>query len=283
MEQSNAIVQSERLPRLIEQAAAALAQATTAAEVLEAVELADVAYSAAKMASRLAKAKEAHDTVRAACRKATADALIIGEQARCRLVDEYDAAQRRGEVARRSDGPAIRDDLVPNGDKIATVEDIGLTRKQIHEARFWRDAESANPGIIKRTLDALLADGKEPTRAELRRAIAPKPKPPPIVQPTTHTPAPPPREEEDDAEKVDPGVITFYPSISVAVIRLILERKGEEREDLINLKPLFELMCKFIENTLDCIDDGTLTATGDCPDEWDRLKVVMESVFSREG
>jgi hypothetical protein len=40
-------------------------------------------------------------------------------------------------VAKRSDGTAIRDH-VPNGNKVATVTDIGLTRKQVHEARIVR-------------------------------------------------------------------------------------------------------------------------------------------------
>ena len=49
---STAIAQPERLPRLIEQAAAALAKATTAAEVLEARDAAALAYNAAKAAAR---------------------------------------------------------------------------------------------------------------------------------------------------------------------------------------------------------------------------------------
>ena len=48
---------SATLPRLIEQAAAALAAATTAAEVLDAKDKADVAYTAAKTAARFATLK----------------------------------------------------------------------------------------------------------------------------------------------------------------------------------------------------------------------------------
>jgi hypothetical protein len=40
---------------------------------------------------------------------------------------EYDAAQARGEVATRADGPAIRDH-VPEENKIAMVADLGLSR-----------------------------------------------------------------------------------------------------------------------------------------------------------
>ena len=69
-------VQPERLPALIERAAAALAQATTAAEILDAHDQAKVAYDVAKLAARLLKAKEAYDEVVAACRKTMADAGV---------------------------------------------------------------------------------------------------------------------------------------------------------------------------------------------------------------
>lgn len=52
----------------------------------------------------------------------------------------------------------------------ATVTDLGLTRKAIHEARQLRDAEAADPGVIRRTLDTRLAQGKEPTKAAVRKA-----------------------------------------------------------------------------------------------------------------
>jgi hypothetical protein len=69
--------------------------------------------------------------------------------AKRRLADEYDAAQERGEVAKRSDGSAIRDH-VPGENKVATAADIGIPRKEIHEARIIRDAERADPGITRR-------------------------------------------------------------------------------------------------------------------------------------
>jgi hypothetical protein len=45
-------------------------------------------------------------------------------------------------------------------------------RKDIHEARAIRDAEERNPGVVRRTVDAALAAGKEPTKAGIRKAIA---------------------------------------------------------------------------------------------------------------
>jgi hypothetical protein len=64
---------------------------------------------------------------------------------RPRSADEYDAAQERGEVVGPHNGARNR---VPQVNAIATVSDLGLTRKAIHEARQLRDAEAAVPGII---------------------------------------------------------------------------------------------------------------------------------------
>lgn len=45
----------------------------------------------------------------------------------------------------------------------ATVADLGLTRKAIHEARQVRDAEAADPGVVRRTVDAAVEERREPT------------------------------------------------------------------------------------------------------------------------
>ena len=157
---------SENLPGLIDRAASMLASAKTAAEVLEAREAAGLAYDIAKRAARLKNAKAAHDDLVAAAHRAQADALEIEAAAKRRLADEYDAAQARGEVA--SDG---RPKTVVGGNGIpATSTDLGLRRDQIHEARRLRDAEAADPGIVRRTLDAKLERGEEPTRSAVRRA-----------------------------------------------------------------------------------------------------------------
>jgi hypothetical protein len=81
------------LTALIDRASKALAGARSAAEVLEARDMASVAYDAARKAVRLGKAKRAHDEVIAAAYRAQADALEIEAQAKRRLADEYDAAQ----------------------------------------------------------------------------------------------------------------------------------------------------------------------------------------------
>lgn len=90
-------------------------------------------------------------------------------QAKRRLADEYDAAQQRGEVRTQGDGRPIS---VPDGNTSATVTDLGLTRKQVHEARQLRNAEAVDPGVIRRTLDERLAHGQEPTKAAVRAAVS---------------------------------------------------------------------------------------------------------------
>jgi hypothetical protein len=157
---------SQTLPGLVQRAAAQLASATNAAEVLDARDTARVAYDAAKSAARFAKAKGAHDELIAKAHRAQADALEIEAMAKRRLADEYDAAQLRGEVRTQADNNAFS-----KAEK-AGFADIGLTGKDIHEARQIRDAEETYPGIVKRTLDAALDAGEEPTRAAVRRATS---------------------------------------------------------------------------------------------------------------
>jgi hypothetical protein len=84
----NTIANVNSLTEMIKRAAAALAQATTAAEVLDAKAHAMVAYDAAKTAARFAKAKQAHAEIIAACHRAQFDALKI--EAQPKLVEHVD-------------------------------------------------------------------------------------------------------------------------------------------------------------------------------------------------
>jgi hypothetical protein len=128
-----------------------------------------IAYDAAKSAGRLARAKQAHDEVISTVYRAQADALEIESMAKRRLADEYDAAQDRGEV-RKAGNSSQAEELI-------AAADIGLSHKEIHEARQIRDAEEVDPGIVRRTLDRLISSGEEPTKAAVRREIAARPEP----------------------------------------------------------------------------------------------------------
>lgn len=158
---------AESLPAMVGRAASALGNARSAAEILDARDMAGIAYDAAKRTARLAKAKKAHDDLIDAAHQAQADALEIEASAKSRLADEYDQAQERGEVV----GPKGGGDSTVPVRNAATAADIGLTRKDIHEARLFRDAEKVEPGIIRRTLEETLDRGDEPSKAELRRVV----------------------------------------------------------------------------------------------------------------
>lgn len=159
---------SQDLPGLIDRAASVLSDAKTAAEVLEARELAGLAYDVAKRTARLERAKGAHDDVIAAAHRAQAHALEIEARAKRCLADEYDAAQAKGEVHRGGRPKTVSDE---NGFGVATSTDLGLSRKDIHEARQLRDAEAAEPGVVRQALDERLDAGAEPTRAALRKMV----------------------------------------------------------------------------------------------------------------
>lgn len=162
-----AIIPSETLPVLIDRATAALDSARDSAEVLEARDMARVAYDAAKSAGRIAKAKQAHDSIISDVHRAQAHALAIRARAEMRLAEEYDAAQERDEIAKQgshfSEGKVRSADVLPP--------------KDLHEARKLRDAEQAEPGLIRRSLDAMIERGEEPTRAALKREIVDRPQP----------------------------------------------------------------------------------------------------------
>jgi hypothetical protein len=101
--------------------------------------LAFPAYSVGS--ARLAKAKGAHDELIAKAHRAQADALEIEAMAKRRLADEYDAAQERGEVGKRGDFGGV----TSRGEDTPTAAEVGLTHKDIHEARQIRDAEETDP------------------------------------------------------------------------------------------------------------------------------------------
>lgn len=163
-----AVIAPGALPSFIATAARKLANATSAAEVLDARDHARAAYDAAKAAARFARIKGAYDEVIVQIHSTQADALEIECAAKRRLAEEYDAAQERGEV-RANGRPNFSDE-----GKVTAAE-IGLTPKEIHEARELREAEDADPGVTRRTLDDLMKVSAEPTKAALKRVILKRP------------------------------------------------------------------------------------------------------------
>jgi uncharacterized protein YjiS (DUF1127 family) len=79
--------------------------------------------------------------------------------AKRRLADEYHAAQERGKL-RRSAAIQRSINVLNKNNDLPTAADLGLSRKDIHEARAVRDAEKADPGIVRRTLNAAVSAGR---------------------------------------------------------------------------------------------------------------------------
>jgi hypothetical protein len=150
---------AETLPRVIDRAVAALSSARSSAEILEARELASAAYDAA---ARFAKMRHASDDVMDRARHAQSFALEIETLALRRLADEYDKAQQSGQVASGRDGSRR---FKP------TTSEVGLSHNLVYRSRVARDAELREPGITRRTLDAALAAGQEPTKKNLNRVL----------------------------------------------------------------------------------------------------------------
>lgn len=161
------------LPALVRRAAAALAGAETAAEVLEAKALANFAYDAAKAAARFARAKGAFDEVMSAVYRSQADALEIEAMAKRRIADEYDTGlvngtmRRKGQWATREDRPVA---IILNRDKLSRAE-VGLAAHDINSGRKISAAELVFPGITGSVAHELADAGTEPTKAAVSREV----------------------------------------------------------------------------------------------------------------
>ncbi|MCO5080902.1 MAG: SAM-dependent methyltransferase [Rhizobiaceae bacterium] len=137
----------------------------TEGDVMAARMLASGAYDQAKAAASFAKRFQAGTELIGKAHQLQGDALWIETQAKVRLADEYDAAQERGEIKKTGNPNSSRTEELPG------AADIGLSHKDIHEARKLRDAERREPGIVERAIAARLAAGLEPSRANLRAAV----------------------------------------------------------------------------------------------------------------
>jgi hypothetical protein len=159
-------VSAKSISAIIGRARKNLESAEGAAQVLEAKDVGDLAYTQAKKLNRMEAAKGASDQAIAAGYRLQADALELVAESQRKLADEYDGAVVRGELAKQ--GKPVN---IPDGNVLPTAADIGITPKIIHEARQVRDAEVADPGVVRRSLDEKIHAGQEPTKAALREAV----------------------------------------------------------------------------------------------------------------
>ncbi|WP_420578804.1 SAM-dependent methyltransferase [Oceaniradius stylonematis] len=150
------------LPDLIERARACLDDgALEAARVLS-----GHAYDTAKQASALARRVAASDQLLRKAHELQGEALLIEARVQIRMADEVDAGQAAGVIATRGKRKANAEN-----DSISTLDDLGIDRAALTHARKLRDAERDKPGLAERAIAARIAEGLEPTRANLRAAI----------------------------------------------------------------------------------------------------------------
>lgn len=141
-------------------------------DVIAARLLAAGAYDQAKAAAGFAARFGAAERLVEKSRRLQGDALLIEARAKVRIADEYDAAQERGEVARH--GGDRKTKIHDDKHEAVTVSELGLSPREIHDARKLRDAERGSPGIVERAIQARLEAGLEPSRASLRNNIGTK-------------------------------------------------------------------------------------------------------------
>ncbi|NTG20026.1 SAM-dependent methyltransferase [Agrobacterium rhizogenes] len=126
--------------------------------------LSSASYEESKAAVSFGRRVKAKRELQEKARSLEADALYIWTQCDMHFAEQWEKAVDEGRVLKG------RPKSVPD-ENAFTAEEIGLSRKEIHEARKILAAERREPGIVKRALEARLAAGLEPTRANLRAAV----------------------------------------------------------------------------------------------------------------
>lgn len=122
------------------------------------------AYDNAKAAATFASRVKAGEQLIGKARRMQADALLIESRAKIALANQVDDAQASGMMASQG-----RPKNIPV-ENVFTLEDAGVTAKQLHEARQLRDAETQDPGIVERAIQARVEAGMEPSRAALKKS-----------------------------------------------------------------------------------------------------------------
>jgi hypothetical protein len=123
------------------------------------------AYDQAKAAANYGKRMQASEQLISKAYRLQADALLIEARAKMALADQYDEAQAAGMVATQGRPKKVSDE------NLFRLEDVGLNKARVHEARKLRDAETKRPGLVQQAIEARIEVGLEPSRANLRAAI----------------------------------------------------------------------------------------------------------------
>lgn len=123
------------------------------------------AYEQAKAGANYAAKVKASQQLVGKARQMQADALKIESYCYVAIANAVDEAQSKGRLAK----PGRKSNV--QGLDIFTLEDVGIDRRRLLEARKLRDAERDRPGFINQVVEGRIALGLEPSRANLRAAI----------------------------------------------------------------------------------------------------------------
>lgn len=135
-----------------------------AGDVQAALLLSAGAYEQSKAAVSYAQKVKASRELIDKARRMQGAALKIESMCYVVMADAVDAAQAKGQVARPGRPKNVSDE------NIFTLEDVGLDRGKLHEARKLRDAVRSDPDFVERVVETRIAEGLDPSRAALKKA-----------------------------------------------------------------------------------------------------------------
>ena len=135
-----------------------------AGDVENALKLSAVAYDQAKSAAGSAERVKASRGLVVTARRLLAEALKIESMSYVAMADAADDAQSKGHLSRGRPS-----EKVPDEDHF-TLEDVGVDKRRLHEARKLRNAVRAEPDFVERVVEARMSEGLEPSRAALKKA-----------------------------------------------------------------------------------------------------------------
>lgn len=104
------------------------------------------AYDKAKAGAGFATRIKAGEQLIGKARRMQAEALLIESRAKMALADQVDEAQAAGMIAVQGRPKKVGDE------NLLRLDDLGLNKVQLHEARQLRDAETKEPGIVERAI-----------------------------------------------------------------------------------------------------------------------------------
>jgi hypothetical protein len=132
-----------------------------AGDVELALKVSSVAYDQAKAAAGSAERVRASRDLIDKARRLQADALKIETMCYVAMANAVDEAQTGGVVARI--GRPVK-----GKDNILKMDEVGIDKRRLHEARKIRSTLKTQPDFIDRIIADRLARGLEPTRSALR-------------------------------------------------------------------------------------------------------------------